>query len=239
MKIAPHQTMKEETKEIKKSNEVNINKIPSSNQFSWINKIFACLVTSPPLQGKRIFLHELVFYYLKQDKPIIFITTDHTPEDIKKEWLEKKFFYGPYEKQGNVKFIDCYSMNTGKQVKESPQVVYVPGPLALNELSVALAETEAELFKKSSEHLVVFDSLSTMLLYSKPTTIARFTQVIAGKIRQANGRVCFVVEEGMHDKQVMVTIEHLMDAIIRVKRENKKILYRADGIPELGEWKAL
>lgn len=213
--------------------------MPTENQFTWLSKISACLVTSPPLQGKRAFIYSMVFSYLKQGKPVILITTDHTTEDIKKDWLEKKFFYGRYEKEGNLKFIDCYSMNTGKPRKETPEVIYIPSPLALNELSVALAETEAELFKKSDEHLIIFDSLSTMLLYSKPNTIARFTQVITGKIKQANGRICFVIEEGMHEPQVMVAIEHLMDAIIRVKKEDGKILYQASGIPELQEWKTL
>jgi len=209
------------------------------NQFTWLAKVTACLISSPPLQGKRAFIHSLVFSYLGQGKPVIFITTDHSTEDIKKEWLDKKLFYGRYEQTGNLKFIDCYSMNAGKPQKESTQTIYIPSPLALNELSVALAETEAELFKKSSEHLVVFDSLSTMLLYSNPRTIARFTQVITGKIRQANGRVCYVVEEGMHEKQVMVTIEHLMGAVIHVKQESGKILYQASGIPALQQWKTL
>lgn len=209
------------------------------NTFPWLSRVSACLISSSPLQGKHTFINSLIFSFAKQAKPVLYITTDHTPEDTKRAWLSSQLFYGEYEKNANLKFIDCYSMNAGNQPKNSSSIVYVPGPLALNELSVAIAETEAEFFKKSSEHLIIFDSLSTMLLYMNPATVARFMQVIIGKIKNANGKVCFAIEEGMHSKEIMVTIEHLMDAIVYVKRDNGKVFYRADGIPELQEWQAL
>ncbi len=49
----------------------------------------------------------------------------------------------------------------------------------------------------------------------------------------------FTLEEGMHKPEDMITIEHLMQAIIHLKKENDKIVVKADGIPGLGEWKEL
>jgi len=194
----------------------------------------ASIIVSPPLSGKKEFLYQHLIQSLKNKEPVVFLSTDASSEDVKKELVKNKIFYGA---SGNMlKFIDCYSQQAGNNVEDTSDTKRVPGPLALNEISIAIAQIEAEFYKISPKHKIIFDSLSTILMYSNPQMIGRFIQVLIAKIKNAGGSVLFTLEEGMHDPKDMVTIEHLMNAIIHVKKEKNKIRIKAEGIKGFEEW---
>jgi len=197
----------------------------------------ASIILSSPLSGKKEFLYQKLQESLKNKEPVIFLLTDSSPEDIKKELVKNKIFYGA---AGNfLKFVDCYSQQAGNNVEDTSDIKRVSGPLALNEISISLAQLEAELYRLSPKHLVLFDSLSTLLMYSNPPMVGRFLQILIAKIKNAGGSVLFTLEEGMHDPKDMVTIEHLMQAIIHVKKEKEKIVIKADGISGFEDWKEI
>jgi len=178
----------------------------------------AILLLSPPLTGKK----EFIFLLIKQisnQKGIIFITTDETPEEIKKELLKNKIFFG-----NNLKFVDCYSAQTLNIYENTDSIVRVGGPLAFNEISIAISNFQRNFLKENKQQVIIFNSLSTLLMYTNPLAVARFLQVIIGKIKNLNGACVFTLEEGMHEKKDIITIEHLMDLIIKLKKENEKIL---------------
>jgi archaellum biogenesis ATPase FlaH len=99
-----------------------------------------------------------------------------------------------------------------------------------------LSDIEREFIRMSQTHRVIFNSLSTVLMYSNPQTVGRFLQVIIARVKKAGGSILLTLEEGMHDEKVIITIEHLMDAIIHVKKEEGKVLVRADGVPGAEGW---
>ncbi len=197
----------------------------------------ASILVGPPLSGKKELLFSHMIESLKAKEPVIFILTDTSPEEIKKELVKAKIFYGPYVQI--LKFIDCYSQQAGIQVQDTADTLRTSGPVALNELSIAIARIEAEFFKINPKHKIIFDSLSTLLMYSNPQMVGRFLQVTIAKIRQAGGSILFTLEQGMHKKQDIITIEHLMNAIIHIKHEKGKILIKAAGIPGLEAWTEL
>ncbi|MCK4589858.1 MAG: hypothetical protein KAT77_05410 [Nanoarchaeota archaeon] len=190
----------------------------------------ANLLISPPLAGKLIFLDQQISNFLKNKQPLLYITTDKSPEDIKKRWLKNKFFYGSYEQLNFLKFVDAFSYQTGNLTDSTNSIKRVSGPVALNEISVALAETQRDLYKINPNHLVIFDSLSTLLMYTNPATVGRFTQVITAKIKQAGGTIIYTLEQGMHDQKTIITIEHLMDQIIQIKQEKNKHFIKTQNI---------
>jgi len=184
----------------------------------------ASIIISPPLSGKKEFLYSYLFDSLKNKEPVIFLSTDSSSEDIKKDLLKSKIFYGTYK--DILRFVDCYSQQAGNNVQDSEDIRRVPGPIALNEISVVLAQIEAELYKISEKHIVIFDSLSTLLMYSNPQMIGRFLQILIAKIKNAGGSVLFTIEEGMHDQKDLITIEHFMDALVYVKKDKENVLFK-------------
>lgn len=195
----------------------------------------ANLIISPPLAGKLFFIDQQISAFLKKKNPLLYITTDKSPEDIKKRWLKKKFYYGSYEKSNYLKFIDAFSYQTGSLIDSTNSIRRVSGPVALNEISVALAEIQRELYQLNPNHLVIFDSLSTLLMYTNPQTVGRFVQVITAKIKQAGGTIIYTLEQGMHDQKTIITIEHLMDQIIQIKQEKNRHLIKT----QVTDWQAL
>ncbi len=194
----------------------------------------ASIIVSAPLAGKKDFIYKHLRERLEEGEPVIFLLTDSSPEDIKNELVKDKFFFGKYVEL--FRFIDCYSQQAGNLMQDKPDTRRVAGPLALNEISIALAQLEAELHKKNEKHTVIFDSLSTLLMYSNPQMVGRFLQCLIAKIRGAGGSVIFTLEEGMHDPKDMVTIEHLMNVIINVKKEEGRVMIKASGLEGSNDW---
>lgn len=197
----------------------------------------ASILIGPPLSGKIEFLYLYLLSSLKNNQPVLLITTDKSPEDIKKEFVKNKIFYGPYK--NILKFIDCYSYQAGNNLPNTEDTLRISSPIALNELSIAIAQIEAEFYRINPDHKVIFDSLSTVLMYSNPQMVGRFLQVIIARIKNAGGSILLTLEEGMHDKKDIVTMEHLMSAIVYIKHENNQILIKADGIQGFEDYQEL
>lgn len=192
----------------------------------------ATLVLSKPLEGKKEFLDSYTRQMIKENKELIFVLTDKTPAQKKQELLKNKIFFK------NLCFVDCYSQQAGEESKEDENVKNVAGPLALNEVSIALSEFGRDFAKKQAPHSIVFDSLSTLLMYADANAIARFLQILIARIKKFGGDVIFTIEEGMHDPKAIATIEHLMDEIIEVKKETGRILFKSKGF-ENRDWTEL
>lgn len=203
-----------------------------------IPKSSACVVISPPLVGKKELLFRFVADSLENKEPVLFIISDSSPEALKKELLQEKIFFKPEL----LRFVDCYSYHSGNSnVKDTNDIKRVSGPLAFNEISIAIHDIERKFLRQGSDsgHKVLFSSLSTLLMYSNAGAVSRFLQVLIAKIKNLNGSVIFTLEEGMHDEKTIVTIEHLMDVIISLKKEKGKVLFMARGIKGFDKWTAL
>ena len=193
----------------------NLEKIPEKS---------AILIIGPPLSNKKDILYKLITSSLGRSEPVLFITTDYFPSDIEKDLAKNKILFKNYEKKGYLKFLDCYSSQAKSSLSDTTIIKYIPGPLALSDISVALSEIESSYHKLSKHQNIIFQSLSTMLLYSKPEAIERFVQIIIAKTKNAGGSIFFTIEEGMHDKKVIFGLKHLMDGVIEVKNKKTKLI---------------
>jgi len=183
----------------------------------------AILIIGKPLSNKKNIIYNLIQKNLKEGNPVLYITTDHFPKEIESDLQKNKIQYKKYENQGDLVFIDCYSAQTSNSISSTKIVKKVPGPIALNEISVALSEIEASFYRKNKKPIIIFQSLSTMLIYSKPEAIQRFVQVIIAKAKNAGSSIFFTIEEGMHDEKTIIGFEHLMNGIIEMKNKKPKL----------------
>jgi KaiC/GvpD/RAD55 family RecA-like ATPase len=83
-------------------------------------------------------------------------------------------------------FIDA--MTKGKKTS-SDDVVFVSSPRALTELNISVVKV-MELKKVES---IIFDSLSTLLVYEKPATVIKFVHALMAKLRSLRVGAIFIV----------------------------------------------
>ena len=73
------------------------------------------------------------------------------------------------------------------------------------------------------------DSLSTILMYSKLTTVFRFMHVIAGQVAMHRNLGVYIVDENMHDPHTIATLKQLFNAVLQAKGESDRTFLRAIG----------
>ena len=117
-------------------------------------------------------------------------------------------------------FIDCYSATINKSASSSGKITIVPSPSALNDLSLAINEI---LKTTSGKKLrIVFDTLSTFALYNQKDSIRKFLSVVEGRFKNAQATVLYLVDEGVHDKQLLSLLEHGMDEKLLISEKEGK-----------------
>jgi hypothetical protein len=97
--------------------------------------------------------------------------------------------------------------------------------MALTDIMVALAAIQQRISADHPRHLVILNSVSSILMCVKISIVAKFVQLLIAKARAAGGQVITTMETGMHEEQVTRTIEHLVDDIIEISHENGKLRY--------------
>ncbi len=176
------------------------------------------LYLAPSSDERDIFLVQFVNSGIASGDKILYITTDKSPGQImnfaEKFGCKLKTAY----KKKQLKFIDCYSWTLGKDVRK-PDITYVPGPNALNDISISLSRIMTELSSSSKKNIrVVFSSVSTLLLYNDQEVVFKFFQVTGARLKSLNATTLFAVEDNMHDKQILSTLQHLTDVLVHLKK---------------------
>ncbi|MDD5171475.1 MAG: ATPase domain-containing protein [Candidatus ainarchaeum sp.] len=129
----------------------------------------------------------------------------------------------------NVFFIDCYSTTLGSgEVKGTDRIRIVPGPSALNEVSLMLNEAIKESTGKKMR--VVFDTLSTFVLYNAKDSIRKFLSVIEGRLSSVGATTLYLVDEGVHDKQLLSLLEHGTDGTYNIADRGGKFVLVVPGV---------
>ncbi len=188
------------------------------------------LLIGPPMSNKKKILNHAIKSSVEMGEPVIYITTDFTADAIEKTFADDNI------DDAKIYFIDCYTKISDQDVQDSDKIIYTSGPLALNEISVSISSIQAKI---NGRFLIIFNSLSTLIMYSKPDAIAHFVQVISAKTKRLGGSIVFVMDDGMHDTKVVYTIEHLMDNTINVMTKNKDVLYKDENSTEWTVFKDL
>jgi len=148
-----------------------------------------------------------------------------SPADI----LNKAATIGINLNKPNIFFIDCYSSTLGNQeMKTLERVKLVPGPSALNDISLMLNEAIKESSGKKMR--VVFDTLSTFVLYNPQDSIRKFLSVVEGRLKSVGATTVYLVDEGVHDRQLVSLLEHGMDEVFTIVDKGGKFAIQ---IPEI------
>ena len=94
-------------------------------------------------------------------------------------------------------FIDCISKLTGRRTEGlGKNCIFVDSPQALAQITTALQKL-LSIVKEGEQRFMVFDSISTLLVYYDKEPVGKFTHFMIGMIRKWKLRgVLLMVEEG-------------------------------------------
>jgi len=138
---------------------------------------------------------------------VFFICGDSSPEEI----IKKAENIGISLKGENMFFVDCYSATLGGKAKpeSTERITVLQSPGALNDLSLVLNEA---ISKNTGKRMrVIFHTFSNFVLYNPKDSIRKFLSVIEGRLKGGEATVLYLIDEGVHDKQLLGLLEHGMD----------------------------
>jgi KaiC/GvpD/RAD55 family RecA-like ATPase len=180
------------------------------------------LLRGSPGTGKSTLCQQFITMGLSSSQPAIYITLDTSPDDIIKNM---KRFGGidKHLKGQSMVFLDAYSWKVGGGKDEDWKRV-LKGGLDINSINVMLSEILKGMSDK--EKRSVFDSVSTLLLYIPADLVVRFIPILIAKCKQAKSTQVLILEEGVHDEEIVNTLSYLSDGVIELKMEGSKRFMR-------------
>ncbi len=78
-------------------------------------------------------------------------------------------------------FVDCVTKLSDSDLKKTKGCLYIGSPEKLSDISIAMDQAVRAI--PTNEKFVFFDSLSTLLMYNKSETVAKFIHFLATKMR--------------------------------------------------------
>ncbi|MCD6476635.1 MAG: hypothetical protein J7K26_00510 [Candidatus Aenigmarchaeota archaeon] len=173
------------------------------------------LLIGPPGCGKSTFAQQFISKGVLNNEPTIYITLDNSPNEIEDEMKSFGFRINKH-----IHFIDAYGWRIGKRASK----YYVSNLGNLNELNILLSKVIKEI-NGAKVKRSVFDSISTLLLYSDPKLAVKIIPVIIAKIKEARYTQILILEEGVHDEKTINTLNYMTDGLIEFKmQEDQKYL---------------
>jgi len=110
-------------------------------------------------------------------------------------------------------FIDGVTKTAEPNVKSDGNVKYVSSPSALTQLSVMMIAD----CKEHKPECILFDSLSTLLIYQKGSVVTQFIHSLIGKIRTFDSVGIFTALEGDTDSDLIKEMGMFVDKVIHFK----------------------
>ena len=112
-------------------------------------------------------------------------------------------------------FIDATSRN---EVKKVENCLYIGSPEKLSDMSVAMDQAIKAL--PTAEKFLIFDSLNTLAIFNKPSTVARFIYFLTGKMREWKIKGVIITLEKETDHALLDELTQFSDARIDIGGES-------------------
>jgi KaiC/GvpD/RAD55 family RecA-like ATPase len=168
------------------------------------------LIMSSPteIRNKNI---EVIEKVLSEDYTILVITTNQPYDILKKN----------YEKNGilldRIYFVDTvtkYAM--GRDHQPAKNCRFINNPANLTDIGIAVTEILKDL--EGKKVCLVFDSVSSMLIYISSQNITKFIHFVTNKLRLLHSAGFFLVVEKGLDPDVLVQLTTFVDAVVDVDK---------------------
>jgi len=156
----------------------------------------------PPANKYSDFLQEIISLNLKNNNKLGLVSLDKSYADLSAELKNKKI------NADKILFIDCVSKKTGK-TEDKDNVFYVSSPSAYTQINIAAKEA-----MKAGVENIVFDSLSTILLYGNHPLVFKYIQDLIMFVRKNKKKIYFLLKEDDFDKKIVAQLQEVVDKVV-------------------------
>jgi len=139
--------------------------------------------------------------------PGVYVTLNKPFKTMQKLLKEEKI------DTGMIIFIDAVS-KAGGEIKKTKDCLFIGSPENLSDIAVAM--DQAVMAIQSNKKFLFFDSLNTLLLYNKATTVAKFIHFLAGKMRTWKVKGIIVSLHKDKDKELIEELSQFCDVIMSI-----------------------
>jgi KaiC/GvpD/RAD55 family RecA-like ATPase len=176
--------------------------------FTKINKLHEyvalAVVDAKDYQATNL---EFVKTFVKKKVPGVYITLSKPYDTLinifKRKGINSKMII----------FIDAVTKTAGGPTKKD-NCLFIGSPENLSDIAIAMDQGVKALQK---EKFVFFDSLSVLLLYNDPTSVAKFIHFLASKMRVWKVKGIIVSLKRKEDKKLINEILQFCDLMLNIK----------------------
>ena len=149
--------------------------------------------------------NELVVQNARQlsNKTVCYVTLNKTFDSMKEIFKEKKISID------NFVFVDAISKTIRRMPDQSDGCYFVSSPNSLTELEIAIIKLQRHGFE-----YLVFDSLSTMLVYQKNIPVAKFVSALANNARKNDTKAIFYMVKSSDQADISDQVGAFVDKVI-------------------------
>ncbi|WP_458189831.1 RAD55 family ATPase [Haladaptatus sp. NG-WS-4] len=194
------------------------------------------LVAGPPMTGKRNLTFDILTTGGRDGDGAIIVTTKDGGEQVLSEYESRVDGSVP-----GIGVVDCVSKQQGMTTRRTEGIEYTSSPVDMMGIGIQLTEFLQEFYDSDLRtNRIMFDSLSTLLMYSNLQTVFRFLHVFTGRIQSAEALGLFFIDSTAHDDRTMSTLRQLFDGEIEVREaEGNESEVRIKGVAPTTDWQPL
>lgn len=187
------------------------------------------LLYGPSFQGKEVLAKQTLIHAIQAGHPTVVVLTNETALDYLSTLRAMDEDVDAAVADGTLLFVDTYANSIGVD-EPHDAVEYVESALDLNGITIALHKQQARILDTHDEHLLVFDSVSTLVLYSNAQSTFRFLQILIGKARQIGATSLILMDAGMHSDPEVQMFRHLCDGEITIDTDKQQTRIKVTGL---------
>ena len=168
------------------------------------------LLFGDPGPLKQLWAQHFAYGELVSGKGAIYLSITSPPEDIRKNFSRFKKDVTTYEREGKFIFVDCYP----RRQKSQERIASPIDTSSLTDFGTALSEASEEIGREPG--VLVFDSLSNLMLYFDPEQVIKFAVNQASKLKEWGWTGIFIVEKGVNDEKIENSLKFLLDGVFEI-----------------------
>jgi len=185
--------------------------------------------------GKTTFSLTLAKEFLAEGMPCVWICLDESPKTIRDKMSFFKIDHEKYERENQLRIIDIYSEQITGFPFDDPYVINCSSAFNLNEVNRSLMTALSQV---QGQGIVIFDSVSTLLLYNKSSTCEEFLKVHMSRITTAGFTGFFILQRDLHTTQTEETLKMMSDSVLEFgfAKEGRQIGVSKLPLGTAGDW---